>query len=114
MVTEKPEISLIHKNAMKKSKKKNQNAFTVIHDFRTQNDVTSVPRSAIYTIIRTGRSAQTQKMVPGFRNCSFVPIDIILQWLILTIIRCNLHSVFVVNGNETGYIPKNRRTEEDK
>ena len=81
-MTEKPEISLKHKNAMKKIQK-NQNAFTVIHDFRTQNDVTSVPRSAC-NLYEPGRSAQTQKMVPsGFRNCSFVPIDIILQWLIL-------------------------------
>ena len=56
--------------------------FTVIDDFRTQNDVTSVPRSAIY--YEPGRSAQTQKIVPsGFRNCSFIPIDIILQWLVL-------------------------------
>jgi len=63
VVTEKPEISLNHKNAMKKNQKKNQNAFTVIHDFRTQNDVTSVPRSACI-LYEPGRSAQNQKMVP--------------------------------------------------
>jgi len=49
VVTEKPEISLKHKNAMKKSKK-NQKAFTVIHNTKWRNF-----RSAVCNLYEPGR-----------------------------------------------------------